>query len=284
MDEKNYKIIDKTNSVIYNKFESDLYGAASKFPNKIIRQIIIDLLNKHIFLIGIGTNEYNDFGKILIIKDEKLSNIVLNTSKINIDITTGGVSDPQDTMLFAYYLYLNVLVSTNQNAIEQDKKIISDCIKYMNFLFFKVLKLSGLLDKQQELVKGLNEIFFKRFILDLPTKAAITSLENDEVRGYFLKYYDILDRYKKFTDIFSAYTQTQIMPEKTPNILFMTLVQTVGVVGFSLLMQKLPGFLSSLIISQYGLKEFKGLLVDTKFQGSIEEKIQEFHQKQKFVV
>jgi len=276
-------VIRKHNKELYDKFDGQLYGSFKTFPKKPVQDILMDLLKKEVISFGLGSKDYDDYGNIVFKPTRELVGIVLNTNTNDIELTTGNTSNPFDITIIAYYLYIKALVVANYEKISKDGDFIENCVKYLKYLFYKVLKMSGLTDDQQKYVDGLIEVFFYKFIMQEPTVKAINNIKDETSKKFLKEQKDLIDRYSKFTEIFRAFYDLKIIVNENPTQMLMRFVNSIGVVQLSLLATHgLNGFVAAMIASQYSSSKFKGLYIDPKLQGYIEEKVIKFHANQKF--
>jgi hypothetical protein len=277
-----YNVLDvDKNQSIYNTYNKHLMDAVKLISNKRTQEILTNLIMNNRILIGIGSGTYDDFGTVLF-SGNKVIGVAVNSMKIHIDITTGIPSNANDCLMFAYFLYITHIVHSSRIGLGVNTKFVDMCINYIEFMFFKTMKLSGYQEKEKKLIRELIALFFRKTILEFSTKACLSEIKEKEIEEFFAEKFQIIDKYKKFTDIFSAFSHLGIIREKTPNELLHGFISDIGVIPISILFKNIGTFAGGLIVSMYDNKTFKPLLIDYKLQTPIEQFVQDLHKKQQF--
>ena len=285
-----YKKTGNVGKEIYKKFNEDYLLYLSKLPNNNVKKYVSEVFNRDLIYFGqnqLVKNVGLNFAKV-VIDDNKLRKINLDTKEFGIDLRTGECKNIDDCIYATYFAFIRFAVVANRTNIKKDDKLQKLLAQYLYQIFMSVIDTSKVdTSKQKFYIKMLSYyIFYKHFIRE--TSAATIKILN----GIFKDEKDLIDEFKPLFKNIDKYTSvkdfakilldTHIFPVD-PNVFSINLLRKYKQYAFYCIYGSLDMFIAFSIITKYPFELFENIpTINTTLQESIEKEMISYMRKVKY--
>ena len=198
--EKQIALITKKETQIYKQFLNNFQLYLTKLGNAKLVKYVSRLNNSDGIYLGIGEAKTNNelvFVRILLFNN-KLAGVVLNSEYFNINLTTGETDSIDSCIYAAYFGMIRAGILTNQSKVAQDFELHKLCITFIYQILSKsltkIINISG--DQLNGVLLGCGYLYFKHYLLKkhLVAMSGLKKLFKNSIPSDVLKLYiDKLD-------------------------------------------------------------------------------------------
>lgn len=287
--EQNIYVIERINDDgTYKNFDELFRIYLSKLPNSHAKKYVTTLFNKNMIYIGTSTNSKNDaiFSRILL-QNNKLSGIVLDSSVLDIDVSTGNTTSIDDCIYASYFGLIRASMLANQQYVMKDTNLHKLLSNYVYLLTLKFLGQQVTHNPKYKTLIHLAVVYiYYRHFLAQKHISAIATIKRD-YKDAFEKSY--LDEFLPTLNDLSKYNTMRDLPKvlidlklsiDPPNRVMVKMLQLFENVGFYSFIGPFDRFVPMAILSQYPTDLFnKNVLTNDKVHRAVEEKVVKYIEK-----
>lgn len=242
-----------------------------------LKTIIQAIYKRDIVYLGVHPKSNSNVLGHYVTNHDNLAGIILNTSMLDIDTTTGECNEPDSATLVVYQQFIRYIVATNYQKIKANDDLHSDLISYYMMVIKKYLELNTMNEKQQELFAILVTVVYYKHFLQLDHKSACS-----KIKGKFT-FSDLksvltdpnLVKATHISHLTKLVVDYRLFPEaQSPNALTFKLLTKLKIIPYLSITSDLGYLISSVIIANQNLIHFQSLKVSPNIQSSIERQIQ----------
>ena len=267
---------------VYKNFDELFRIYLSKLPNSHVKKYVSTLFNKNMIYIGTSTNSKNDaiFSRILL-HNNKLTGIVLDSSVLDIDVSTGNTTSIDDCIYASYFGLIRASMLANQQNVMRDTNLHKLLSNYVYLLALKFLGQQITHNPKYKTLIHLAVVYmYYRHFLAQKHVSAIATIKRD-YKDAFKKEY--IDEFLPTLNDLSKYTTMRDLPKvlidlklsvDPPNRVMVKMLQLFENVGFYSFIGPFDRFVPMAILSQYPTNLFnKNVLTSEKVHKAVEEKV-----------
>ena len=241
-------------------------------------------------MLGVSKTDKSRFIFTRILLDDaltKLSGVVLNTEKLNIDINKGETNNIDNCIYAVYYGLIRASILLNKRSIKSDKELHKLLTTYLFLMYLKVLGKNNIYSKKQKILIHLVCIYiYYIYFFNEKHSYSLSIIKRD--------YMDIIDKeiYNEFYKMIKdnkGYNSIKDIPKllvdlkisfKDPKQVYMTMIKILTPMGFYTFIGPFDQFVSSMILCKYPTDLFsRNGVTNIKIHNSVEEKIERLIKK-----
>ena len=285
-----YKKTGNVGKEIYKKFNEDYLLYLSKLPNNNVKKYVSEVFNRDLIYFGqnqLVKNVGLNFAKV-VIDDNKLRKINLDTKEFGIDLRTGECKNIDDCIYATYFAFIRFAVVANRTNIKKDDKLQKLLAQYLYQIFMSVIDTSKVdTSKQKFYIKMVSYyIFYKHFIRE--TSAATIKIlkkifkDDKDLLDEFKPMFKDIEKYKSVKDFAKILLDTHVFPVD-PNVFSINLLRKYKQYAFYCIYGSLDMFIAFSIITKYPFELFENIpTINTTLQESIEKEMISYMRKVKY--
>jgi len=259
--EKQIVLITKKEKQIYDHFLDQFQLYLTKLGSAKLVKYVTRLNNSNGIYLGIGETKNNNelvFVRVLLFNN-KLAGIVLNSEYFNINLNTGETDSIDSCIYASYFGIIRAGVLSNQSKIAQDFDLHKLCIIFIYQMLSKslnkIINLSP--DKLNGLLLGCGYLYFKHFLLKKHLVAISNlkkifkkSISPDILKLYIDKLDDKSNKADNMKQIGSVLLDLDII-QSNPNQVILQLLSLLGSKAFYNLIGSLDHLIALICILNY---------------------------------
>ena len=283
---------DKKNAERYSAFREDFVLYLSKLPNSIMKQQVQNLYNRNLIFLGISKiKSDNVFVRLLLMTDEKLAGVVLDTQQLNIDPESGKSETIDECVYASYFGLIRAAVLLNKESVQRDKDLHKLMTTYLYLLVVKAIGAGKIYsEKHRNFIHILVIYIYYKNYLKQKHSSIISTIEREyekvvggkEILDEFLPSLENLEGYSTIKDLPKILIDTKIYGDP-PNNLIVALIKILKPIGFYALLGSLDYFIGLVVISKYPVDFFsRESCISQKVQDGIEEIMDGYMNKVKY--
>ncbi len=256
--EKNIMAIYRNNESkeLYANFDSQLQSYLAKIQNANIKTYISNMISKNAIFIGNSVGKGDVLYSRVLLSQNKLGGIILDSTMLDIDIETGDTPSIDNCI---YAIYLSLIRSgllTNRNAIIQNIDLHKLVSSYIYLIFLKAIGQKMIYDKQKKIINMICVYIYFSHFLSYKQGPILSIMKND--------FGDLFDKaiFQEFSTSIKKvkYTHIKEIPNvlidlniynESPSKIYLELLRLFGNIGFYSLISSLDLLIGMIVISKY---------------------------------
>jgi hypothetical protein len=260
----------------YSQFDVDMSLYMMKMQDSPAKTVVSSMFNRKLIFIGTDNSRNGVLGGPIISSDERLAAVVIDSSDLDISMTTGETSNIDLCFYSTYFNYIRSVVLIKRKEIRQNKDLNNLIIGYLKNIIKKSIAVPTLDPKQEIIYEALVRQFYYQFMLffdfghafDVYTLKEIPEPFKDEIEELFRT--SEMNRYQQFRDIFKALFDLKVVGE-SPNRMLGSALSKLGMSQFLYMTTVVDYLIASSILSNYpAFTLTKSLYVNRNIQEQIE--------------
>ena len=261
---------------LYTNFDGQLQSYLAKIQNTNIKTYISNLLSKTNIFIGNSVGKGDIIYSRVLLSQNKLGAIILDSTLLDIDIETGDTPSIDNCVYAIYLSLIRAGLLINRDDIIKNMDIHKLVSSYIYLIFLKTIGQKMIYDKQKKLINMICiYIYFSHFLLykQGPILTIMKSEFGDLFDKPLLQEFSTLikpTKYSHIKDIPNVLIDLNIYND-SPSKLYLELLRLFGNIGFYSLISSLDLLIGMIIVSKYPSELFsKNTLTSIKLHDGLE--------------
>lgn len=280
-----YKNFDNMFGIFLSKF-SDSYP---------IKQVVKIPYNQKIILFGVSTDQSKDklFVRCAIDDENRLFGIILDATKLGIDLQTGETLHIDNCIYATYYGMIRAAIITQQKHVKDDHELNQKLSNYLYLLFLKAIGSKQFLSREKQTMLQIACIFlyYKHYyglkdsaVYNLVSKNYTQLIDPEKVKAFYTKYKNTLSKFTHIRQLPQLLFDITVL-KTHPNQVLLNMFKLYGLDAFTSIMFSLDTLAALCVVSKYSASDLfsSSCVVSSKLQSVVEEDVLKLIKKVKIV-